>query len=62
LIFFIIKINKYISMVWSLWIIYILFVENFKARINTNIFCFKTFIFLMISKKLWLHIIAYTNY
>jgi len=48
-------------MVWSLWIITILFAENFKAKINSNIFRFKTFIFLMISKKLCLHIIAYTN-
>jgi len=49
-------------MVLSLWIIYILFVENFKAKINTNMFRFKTFIFLMVSKTLCLHIIAYTNY
>jgi len=34
-------------MLWSLWIIYILIVENFKAKINTDIFHFKTFIFLM---------------
>jgi len=30
-------------MVWSLWIIYILFAKNVKANINTNIFRFKTF-------------------
>jgi len=56
------NINEYISMLWSLWIIYILFAENFKAKINTNIFRFKTFIFLMVSKKSCLHIIAYMNY
>jgi len=28
--FFIIKINEYRSMLWSLWIIYILFAENSK--------------------------------
>jgi len=49
-------------MEWSLWIIYILFAENFKAKLNTNIFRFKTFIFLMVSKKMCLNIIAYTNY
>jgi len=49
-------------MVWSLWIIYILFAENFEAKINTNIFRFKTFILLMVSKKMCLHIIAYINY
>ena len=31
------NINEYISMLWSLWIIYILFAENVKAKINTNI-------------------------
>jgi len=35
-------------MLWSLWIIYILFAEKFKAKINTNIFHFKTFIFFMV--------------
>jgi len=34
-------------MLWSLWIIYILFAVKFEAKINTNIFGFKTFIFLM---------------
>jgi len=38
-------------MVWSLWIIYILFAKNLKARIDTNIFRFKTFSFLMVSKN-----------
>jgi len=49
-------------MVWSLWIINILFAENFKEKINSNIFRFKTFISLMVSKNLCLHIIAYTKY
>jgi len=44
-------------MLWSLWIIYILFAENFKAKINTNIFRYKTFISSMVSKKLCLHVI-----
>jgi len=34
-------------MLWSLWINYILFAEKFKAKINTNIFQFETFIFFM---------------
>jgi len=33
--FIIMKINEYRSMLWSLWIIYILFAEKFKAKINT---------------------------
>ena len=35
-------------MLQSLWIIYILFTENFKAKINKNIFRFKNFIFFMV--------------
>jgi len=34
-------------MLWSLWIIYILFAEKLK-KINTNIFRFNTFIFFMV--------------
>jgi len=34
-------------MLWSLWIIYILFTEKFEAKL-TNIFCFKTFTFYML--------------
>jgi len=48
LIFYIIKINEFRSMVWSLWISYILFAEKFKGKINTNIFHLKTFIFFMV--------------
>jgi len=46
LIFFIIKINEYRSMLWSLWMIYILFAEKFEAKISTNIFRFKNIDFL----------------
>jgi len=28
-------------MMWTLWVIYILFAENFEAKIKANIFCFK---------------------
>jgi len=35
-------------MLWSLWIIYVLFGENFKTKSNTYIFRFKTFIFFMV--------------
>jgi len=35
-------------MIWSLWIIYILFAEKCQAKIFTNIFQFKTFIFVML--------------
>jgi len=35
-------------MLYSLWIIYMLFDETFKAKINTNIFRFKKFIFFMV--------------
>jgi len=42
------KINEYRSMLWSLWIIYVLFGENFKTKSNTYIFRFKTFIFFMV--------------
>jgi len=57
LMFFIVKINEYRSMLWSLWIIYILFDKKFKTKINTNIFRFKTFTFYMLylSWKLCLH-------
>jgi len=48
LMFFIVKINEYRSMLWSLWIIYILFDKKFKTKINTNIFRFKTFTFYML--------------
>jgi len=34
-------------MVCFLWITYILFAVKFKAKINTNIFRLKTFIFFM---------------
>jgi len=34
--------------VWSLWLSYILFAEKSKAKINTNIFHFKIFIFFMV--------------
>jgi len=34
--------------VWSLWITYISFAQNFKAKTNTNIFYSKTFIFYMV--------------
>jgi len=43
----IIKVNEYRSMLYSLWITYILFAEKFQAKINTNIYCFKTFIVFM---------------
>jgi len=46
--FFIKKINEYRSMLWSLRIFYILFAEKFKAKINTNIFRFKTSTFYML--------------
>jgi len=42
------KINEYRCVVWSLWITNILFAETFKAKINTNIFRLKTFIFFMV--------------
>jgi len=35
-------------MLWSLWIIHILHAEKFKAKINTNIFLFKTYIFFVV--------------
>ena len=35
-------------MLQSLWIIYTLFAEKFKAKINTNIFRFKKFIFFVV--------------
>ena len=35
LIFLIIKVSDYRSMLWSLWIIYILFAEKFKAKTDT---------------------------
>jgi len=49
-------------MLWSLWIIYILFVEKFEAKINTNILCFKTFISFMayFSQKLCLYLMHKT--
>jgi len=31
-----------------LWIIYILFAEKFKAKINANILCFNKFVFFMV--------------
>jgi len=31
-----IKINEHGSMLWCLWITYILFAANFKEKINTN--------------------------
>jgi len=36
-------------MLYTLWIIYILFAEKVKAKINANIFCLKKFIFFMVS-------------
>jgi len=33
---------------WSLWINYILFAKKFKAKINTNSFGIKTFVFFMV--------------
>jgi len=41
LIFNITRINENRSMMWTLWVIYILFAENFEAKIKANIFCFK---------------------
>jgi len=35
-------------MLWSLCMIYILFAEKLKAKINTNILHSKTFIFFMV--------------
>jgi len=35
-------------MLWSLWIIYISFGEKCKAKINTSIFRFNTFIFFVV--------------
>jgi len=34
-------------MLWSLWILYILFAGKFKAKISTYIFRFKTFVFFV---------------
>jgi len=36
-------------MLWSLRILYILFAGKIKAKINTNIFAFETFIFYVLS-------------
>jgi len=36
------------SVLQTLWIIYILFAEKFKAKINANIFCFKKFVLFMV--------------
>jgi len=46
--FVIIKTNENKSMLWSLWIIYILFSEKFKAKINANIVRFVRFTFCML--------------
>jgi len=46
--FVIIKTNDNKSMLWSLGIIYILFAERFKAKINTNIVRFVTFTFCIL--------------
>jgi len=35
-------------MLLTLWIIYILFAEKFKAKMNANIFCLKKFVFFMV--------------
>jgi len=35
-------------MLWPIWIIYILCTDTFKAKINTNIFLFKAFIFFIV--------------
>jgi len=35
-------------MLQTLWIIYILFTEKYKAKINANIFCFKKHVFFMV--------------
>jgi len=35
-------------MLWSLWIIDMLFAEKFKAKIDTYIFHFKTLVFFMV--------------
>jgi len=44
-------------MLWSLWITYILFAEKFKAKINTNVLSFETFIsfLLYLSQQLCLY-------
>jgi len=34
--------------VWSLWITYILYAEKLKAKIKTNIFRLKTYIFFTV--------------
>jgi len=34
-------------MLQTLWLIYILFAEKYKAKINANIFCFKKIVFFM---------------
>jgi len=39
-------------MLWSLWIIYILFAEQFETKIYTNIYRFETFIFFMVYRSL----------
>ena len=52
LIFFVIKIIEYRSMLWSLRIIFILvlklFAGKFKSKIDTYIFRFKTFVFFTV--------------
>jgi len=47
-IFFTTKINEYRALLWSSWIIYILFAGKFKAKIGTYIFRFKTFVFFIV--------------
>jgi len=49
-------------MLCSLSIIYILFAENFKAKISTNIFRFKTLIFLMILTGLAVLVLLSTSF